>query len=289
MVPAMIRMTVIGSLSFDRNRVGARQVRKLGGTVTYAGLTAARRGIETLAVTSLAAADRGWLGRLEAGGLRIRCRIGAASTRFVNEIEGAGRVQRVEALAEPIRAVDLPDGDADVVLLGALHPGDIDDSVLERLERPGTSVACDLQGFVRRVENGRVRADASPRLARVLGLSRTLKADAAELAVAEAALGCGAAEMLERFAIEELIVTGADRGGRIHRRGGDAFGYDAAPARRVEDPTGAGDVFFAAYLAARLAGRQSPREAARQAATLATRQVEGGWLEAGLLEIDAPA
>ena len=81
-------------------------------------------------------------------------------------------------------------------------------------------------------------------------------------------------------------VSLGNRGGRIHLRGQGSFPYAPAPVRRVEDPTGAGDVFLAAYLAARLAAGRPPRAAARGAAQISARQIEGGWLEASLLALD---
>ena len=50
------------------------------------------------------------------------------------------------------------------------------------------------------------------------------------------------------------------------------------------DPTGAGDVFFAAYLASRIYARQSIEEACERAASLAALQVEGRYIQGTLLE-----
>src|SRR5438132_663936 len=101
-----------------------------------------------------------------------------------------------------------------------------------------------MAGSRRCVWGSRPRRSPASRLARVLQLSRIVKADDAEIAVAAAALGCSESDLPGRFGIEELIVTRADRGGRIHLRGHGSFPYAPAPVRRVEDPTGAGDVFL---------------------------------------------
>ena len=279
----MARILVVGSLSLDRNQIEDREDRKLGGASTYGGLTAARLGLDATAVTCLAAADRAAIPRLERQGLQVRCRFGRSSTRFVNRTVNGHRSQRVESLAEPIRAADIPDDPGGWIVRGALHPDDVEERVLDRLAM--LPLASDIQGFVRRIEDGRVRAAASDRLGRVLERSRIVKADDDEIAVAAAALGCDEADLARRFGIEELIVTRADRGGRVHRLGQPTFAYDAVPVRRIEDPTGAGDVFLAAYLTARM-GDRSPQEAARFAAEISARQVAGDWLDAAMLALD---
>src|SRR2546423_12932899 len=103
----MTRLLVIGSASLDTNHIGARRCRKLGGTVTYAGLTARRLGLDVSIVTGIGRGDEALLEPLRRHGLEVHARRGDSSTRFVNRIDGDHRSQRLESAAEPIRAADL--------------------------------------------------------------------------------------------------------------------------------------------------------------------------------------
>ncbi len=92
------------------------------------------------------------------------------------------------------------------------------------------------------------------------------------------------AESLERLlarAGQELAVTAGRSGGVLLRRAADGFGrarrWQAIPARREADATGAGDVFLAALVAARLVlgpRLASGRSALRFAAAAASLSVE---------------
>lgn len=286
---AMARLLVIGSISFDTNWIGTRALRKLGGVVTYAGLTAHRLGCEVTMVTSVGTDGHDALDRFNREGLEFHARIGAASTQFVNAIHGDHRIQRLDAVADPIRAADLRGLDHELVLLGALHPNDVGADALERLASASGRVAADLQGWVRRVEGREVTPGASPLLERVLRIASVIKADPEEIEVAAAALGCAEPEMCGRFGIEELLISNGSRGGRIRFPAGAPVEYAAVPIEAAADSTGAGDVFFAAYLVSRFVRGLAPDAAARAAAEVAARQVAGRWLDDTLLAVDAPA
>jgi len=55
--------------------------------------------------------------------------------------------------------------------------------------------------------------------------------------------------LMDRFDIAEWVVTSGSTGGCIHVRGGQLHPYRPAPIDISVDPTGAGDVFLAAYTA----------------------------------------
>ena len=90
-------------------------------------------------------------------------------------------------------------------------------------------------------------------------------------------------------AISEWIVTDGSRGGWVVDATGQRTDFAAHPITSVADPTGAGDVFFAAYLVSRLHRGESCAEAARFAAELAGRQVAGDFIEASLLRLHCQA
>jgi sugar/nucleoside kinase (ribokinase family) len=282
-----MRLRVIGSTSLDLNRVGSRVLRKRGGVVTYAGLTALRLGASVQIVTSIGRGDLAQLEPLRRAGLEVRARVGSASTCFENHTEGDRRRQTLGSVADPIRAADLPRDDVDRVLLGALHPEDVAADVLGVLERGRAPVAADLQGWVRRIDEGVVSPGASPRLEHVLRLADLIKGDAEEIAIATRAVGCREDQLCERYGIDLVVVTCGRRGGRV-LRGDRALDYDAPPVE-VADPTGAGDVFFASVLVDHARNVLDDAEVAKRAAALAARQVAGLCLEDALLALDAPA
>jgi sugar/nucleoside kinase (ribokinase family) len=60
--------------------------------------------------------------------------------------------------------------------------------------------------------------------------------------------------------------------------GGKKHEYAAEGIETRTDPTGAGDVFFAAYLLSRFFRNQDIAQACRYAAGIAARQVEGRYI-----------
>ena len=52
------------------------------------------------------------------------------------------------------------------------------------------------------------------------------------------------------------------------------------------DPTGAGDVFFAAYITSRFSNKLPVQEACRYAARIAAQQVEGDYIKINQLGLD---
>ncbi len=72
---------------------------------------------------------------------------------------------------------------------------------------------------------------------------------------------------------------------------GDVANYAASQVGRVADPTGASDVFFAAYLVRRLHEGQSIEASCRHAAEVAAQHVQGKYIpdDCLRLEIDSSA
>ena len=85
-------------------------------------------------------------------------------------------------------------------------------------------------------------------------------------------------ELMHHFKIEEFVVTLGAKGGFIQKQNGEIFYYDAVPVKTPVDPTGAGDVFLAAYIASRFADSKDIPEACRHAAEIAANQVAGKYI-----------
>lgn len=229
---------VVGHLVNDKVPEGYR----LGGTAAYASLAAYRLGLRT-AILTRAAAD------LNLSGLPPDIEVhrlpSPLTTVFENIYSGGHRTQHVWAKADPIAAADVPQElrAARIVLLGPVV-AEIEDDVARCF--PQSLVAVGAQGWLRTfAADGRV-GKLSPRLWQPRLLFRHCQA----LFVSEEDLPrAETEETLARWTAQVpiLFFTLGYRGSRLWA---DGLWQDvpAFPAREV-DPTGAGDVFAAAFLA----------------------------------------
>jgi 1D-myo-inositol 3-kinase len=241
----------------------------LGGTVTYGAITASRLGKRAAIVTSsspdlvLPCAFEG-----------IQCFSVPAThtTTFRNVYQDGIRRQYVESIAEKISPSDVPAAwrGAPLVHLAPLV-GEFDESLVQLFGR--ARVIATPQGWFRSWDDtGFVKlgtwpgaADLLPHLTALILSDEDVRGDP---------------ECIERFATmtRTLVVTRGARGATVYH-GGAVTHLPTRPAREV-DPTGAGDVFAAAFLV-RLHetvlenGAEDPQEAARFANVTASFSVEG--------------
>ena len=270
------RVIVVGSLTEDQVVHGGTRTRQIGGVVWYAGTTLARLGVETRVVTRTASKDRELAKMLEAAGVEVRPVSSAQTTTFVNEYTTEihdGRSQRVLERADSIEASDLEEAltDADLVYLGPLHPADLSDGALSLVKRTASfSLALDVQGYTRFVQNERVLPRLDARLPSLLDACDVIKASDEEaclitgLSNAESA----AVNLARSHPWLEVVVTCGAEGAYVAQHEG--ISSVKSQNRVVSDPTGAGDVFFASYLAHRIK-RQSTRSAAELATDFTSR------------------
>lgn len=235
---APLDFLVVGHLVQDKVAGGYR----LGGTAAYASLTAHRLGLRT-AILTRAAAD------VDLSSLPPEIEVhrlpSAQTTVFENIYSGGHRTQYVWARAGAIAAADVPPelATARIVLLGPVVA-----EVEEDLARcfPHSLVGISAQGWLRTfAADGRV-GQLSPRRWRprlLLRHSQALFVSEEDLPPAETE------ETLARWAarVPILFFTLGYRGSRLWWDG-RWQNVPAFPAREV-DPTGAGDVFAAAFLA----------------------------------------
>lgn len=228
---------VIGHVVKDKVAEGWR----LGGTASYAALTAHRLGLRAAILS--AAADNVDLSPLPSK-IDLRLLPSEETTTFENVYGPEGRTQYVWARARPIEAGDVPDDlrEARIVLIGPVLT-----EVAEEVARcfPRSLVAVSVQGWLRAVlPDGRVQA-VSPRRWRprlLLKHSEALFVSDQDLPPAQTE------ETLNRWSrqVPMLLFTRGHRGARMwsHRR----WRHVPAFPTQERDPTGAGDVFAAAFL-----------------------------------------
>lgn len=267
-----------------------------GGTVTFAALTASRLGLTAGIVTR---ADDALLQDL----LSLLPQIALAavsapvSTTFENSYHQGFRTQYLRARAPVLHDTDIPPAwlAAPIVLLGPLAQ-EIPPALVRALpRRPGHLLAATPQGWLRRQgADGRVwpapwtAAEELLPLLDVLILSHddVLSVAGKTRAEADAQL----ADWSTRLPL--LVATDGRHGATLFERG-TAMHFPAYPATEV-DPTGAGDVFAAAFLV-HLHLHHDTHAAMRFAHCVAALSVEGpGIAGIPMLEqiqqrLDAPA
>lgn len=236
----------------------------LGGSVSYAATTALRMGCRVGVITSA-----GPELRLDQAlpGAQIVHHQAAATTIFENIYRDGKRKQIIHQRADVIECQHVPPSwyNAPMVYLGSIDQ-EIDPAVFCCFSEE--SLVCVMpQGFFRRWDReGHVSfaewhpSQALLRCIDVLVIS--------ELDVPDPE---GLVNDWREF-VDTIVVTHAERGATVYQRGSQCH-YPARPAREV-DPTGAGDVFAAAFLLC-LSEAGDPCEAARFANAAASFSVEG--------------
>jgi sugar/nucleoside kinase (ribokinase family) len=273
----MFDACVIGHVVRDLNVIaGVERPPAPGGAAYYSSMVYRSLGLRTLIVTKVALEDEALLlGDLRAGGAEVINLGTPQSTLFrnIDAPEGGGRVQKVDAVADPIGADEMPPLDARVWQLGPLTSGDLGSGVIERCARTGGLVGMDVQGLTRAVQDGVVRAEGPARLPDELALIDILKADEAEILTftGEADVETAIARVRDA-GVTEVLITKARRGSIVYGPEGPIEIAPVVPRREI-DPTGCGDTYLAAYLAGRLESRDL-RRCGLLASTAAALKIE---------------
>jgi sugar/nucleoside kinase (ribokinase family) len=265
-----IDFLTIGHITHDRVPGGIR----LGGTVSYAAVTARRLGRRPAILTrgvfdglSAELNEAAVSGQVHESltGIEVHLLASPVSTTFTNIYHDGRRVQVIEAVAGPILPAELPPDLAEtpIVLLGPVAgelPPDWADAF------PNSLLGISPQGWMRAWDAaGHVRpapwtnADRFLQRADVLFLSRE-----------DVAGDDGYIAKLAQT-VRMMVVTDGWHGSTVYQ---DGKTYRVAPRQAAEvDPTGAGDVFATSFLI-RLAETGDPVAAARFANVVASFSVE---------------
>ena len=262
----MIDYLVIGHITADVTPTGT----VVGGTVAYSGRTAQVFGCKT-AVLSSAAADYDWEQALP--GIQTEAIPATHTSTFENIYREDGRQQIIHHVAASITKADVPVAwqRAAIVHLGPLT-NEIDPEVIDPF--CNSLIGMTPQGWLRRWdEDGIVYARAwalaeqtLPRAAAVILSYEDLLDDA----------------MLEQYRqwSKLLVMTEGVKGCTVFLD--DDVRYIPAPAVAQVEPTGAGDIFAAAFLCRLYQTDGNPWEAARFANKVASQSVTQAGLDAKL-------
>lgn len=247
---------VIGHITRDLTPTGPR----LGGTASYAALTANALGLRVGIVTS-------WAAEVPLGPLRqipIISYPTEHSTTFENIYTSDGRLQILHHLAAPLdyHLIPEPWRSAPIVHLGPVAR-EVEPSLVRRF--PSSLVGLTPQGWLRSWgAGGRVSPSEWPEAAFMLG-----QAGISVLSIEDLS---GDENRIEEFASASriLVITEGSAGARVYWNG-DVRRFRPPAVTEVE-ATGAGDVFAAAYFT-RYFSTRDPWEAARFANQIAAISV----------------
>ncbi len=225
---------VIGHVTKDLQKDGYT----VGGTVTFASLTA-RNLRQRTAVVTRASRDLSFNPLYQ--GVEVLCLPSPVTTTFQNLYSADGtRTQFVRAVAGQIDAEDIPPAwrEAKVVLLGPLAD-ELGGSIARIF--PHSLIGVTPQGWMRRWdEKGRVFSKPWEGAAEVLTCAQVVVCSENDIEMDENVI-----QTYARMA-DILVVTHGPGGATVYHRG-EARCLPAFETVEI-DPTGAGDVFAAAYL-----------------------------------------
>ena len=223
----------------------------LGGTVTFAALTAYHLGLVSAVVTC---ADEELLGQLPTllPEIAVAARSAPVTTAFENSYHAGFRTQYLRARAPKLEITDIPHAwlDAPVILLGPLAQ-EIPLALIQGLPKrqPGTLLAATPQGWLRHwEEDGRVWPAAWEAAKEILPLLDVLILSHDDLLPFANNQRDGADAILAEWSMRVPLLVATDgRHGATLFEHGVTTRFPAYPANEI-DPTGAGDVFAAAFL-----------------------------------------
>ncbi len=269
------KLCCIGYITRDKIVTPGNTVYMPGGTAFYFAKAVSRLQAENfLLVTALAEEDRAAADDITNEGIEVKLVPTAHSHSFEN-IYGDNpndRRQRVTAQADPFCIEDLKDVQADIIHLGTLLADDFSLEVIKHLAGKST-LAADVQGFLRKVENEKVYAVDWAEKKEALKYIHTLKANESEM---EVLTGCSepheAALLIADWGVKTVLLTLGDKGSLIYS-GGQFYDIPAYPTLQVVDATGCGDTYMAGYLYKRSQGA-SYEEAGCFAAAMCTIKLQ---------------
>lgn len=222
----------------------------LGGTATFAAFTACRLGLKAGVVTC---ADAQLTTALPAylPNISLHVRPSEQTTTFANYYQGGHRIQYLQARGTPLHIDDVPESWqlANIVLLGPLAQEMSSEFVKLFPRRPGMIIAATPQGWLRRWDDdGRVWPIPWEQAEQILPSLDVLVLSHEDLLPFTNGKRAEADALLTHWSklVSILVATDGQHGATLFLHG-KTQQFPAYAVNEV-DPTGAGDVFAAAFL-----------------------------------------
>ncbi len=247
----------------------------LGGTVTFAALTAYSLGLEA-GIVSCASPDVLPTLSSTLPNIALSIRPTQETTTFVNSYTHGFRTQYLRARAADLQIMDVPVSwqTTPIVLIGPLAQEISPELVALFKRRSGAIIAATPQGWLRRWDTeGRVWAASWQMAQEILPLLDVLILSHDDLLPFARGNRQEADAMLSEWSMSVplLVATDGQHGATLFRHG--VVQHFPAYVTQELDPTGAGDVFAAAFLTA-LYRHESPEQAVDFANCVASFSIE---------------
>lgn len=209
----------------------------LGGTASYASILTNRLGYKTAVLTSYGS-DFKFAEYLSNEGIQVISKSAEHTTIFENRYEGAQRKQLLHQRASTLSLAELPPlfRSIPVVLLGPIAD-EVDASLIAAF--PNSLVGATIQGWLRHVNN---KKEVVPK---TMVWSTLNKVDIVFVSQEDLDRLEGALEQLIQY-VKIIIVTNGPEGAIVYANQSCKH-YPVYPVTSI-DPTGAGDIFAAAFL-----------------------------------------
>lgn len=249
----MFDVCVIGHITKDLVRIGNVKKQMPGGVAYYFSMALKNLGSNVCLITKAAKKDRGLLDDLIRKDISVFYKAGQETTAFENIYpEGLDfRVQNVKSVAQPFSLEDIPDVSAKIFHVGALSKGDFPLEILKLLSERAR-ISLDVQGFLRKIERGRIKHVDWEQKHEGLQYVNILKTDETEAKILSSQDDVKKAALkLAKYGLEEIIITLGARGSLIYSEG-RFYSFRAFPVKHIADPTGCGDTYMAGYIHKRL-------------------------------------
>jgi sugar/nucleoside kinase (ribokinase family) len=247
-----------------------------GGAFNYGAQMAARMGLRVTAITRLASQDFRVVEELERLGVDVFARATPHSTCLRLEYPSSNvdeRVIHVASTAGAFTPAEVEGVEARAFVIAASLRGEVGLDVIKALSGKVTTLAADVQGFVRVLRDGMLVYESWPQEGLVLSQIDVLKTDAveAEMLTGEADIRI-AARMLADMGPQEIVLTHRD--GLLVYASGQHYKARWFP-KKLLGRSGRGDTCLAAYVGRRLSTPPADATAWAAAATSLKMEAEG--------------
>jgi len=209
----------------------------LGGTASYCSLLAQKLGLQTAVLTSYGA-DFQYAATFSEAGVWVENKAAKATTLFENSYQKNNRTQYLHQRAATLMPADLPPNWKNIPIVKfCLIAGEADFSLLDAF--PNAFIIATIQGWLRHREaDGKI-------VPKEMDWQQLAKTDAVLLSEEDLS-GFEDRLPLITSIVDLLVMTHGKHGATVFQKGSPTH-YPAFPTQEV-DPTGAGDVFGAAFL-----------------------------------------
>lgn len=270
----MYDICCIGHITLDKVVTPKASLNMAGGTSFYFSNAICNMDVDYILITSLAEKEMNFVKDLRANGIEVNA-FRSLNTVYFENIYSHNldhRTQKVWQKGDPFSFEQVKNIDASIFHLGPLLADDIPLDLIKALAKKG-KVSLDVQGYLRKVQNGDVYAIDWKHKKEAFPYIDILKANEAEMEMLTGFKDvCKGAKALSDWGVKEVVITLGSKGSVIYA--GSVFYDIPAYFPTIEaDTTGCGDTYMAGYLYRRIR-HATIREAGEFGAAMASLKIE---------------